>query len=851
MELMLRRKWRPTLNTEDKPFWLLKDAYTSTARKGGKRNNLPPWKRTTPAEGGACVTQYTINGNTRYDLRQIMKEYRDGEVSVTCNIGQKDITNWRKLRTEFADSYVSVHLKSGERIITTMGQWAPRAERKQIASFYIRPKENAKTKWAVELVKPVMKYMRRLEKATDDELETYWRTRNVLDKASRMKLRQMINAECKRRYDCPMKPIAISMPYLEKVQGYKVKKLVTDMINEQAWPKFLKTWHIATMKLTATAQTNIADTMTTVTMPSKICNRCTCKKVKEAMPYLPMVNGHVLATGRDFKGEEKKTMNVNATNVPTHTWYDYFRAWDQVRNQLPGGWVKDGNEAKAWKEKLFTVMEKGQPKTSENIPSTKEVYATKRLLTGMVIGPLDKNGGELCVACPRVYHAALKKMYNEKTGYEKIYAAKLSQYRRKRYTVEEMPAQIIRTTPPPKNQTGDEKDIVKTWHMMYKKQGWDQYAKYNTQGGFNQPYGLFKSKNMVDQKTRKEKHEKIRPIAPGTKHPMRKLLHYVGRAWSFVTARMEGNHFAISKTTDVIPFLKDVEMKLKKHGGDLEATILDIKGCFPNMPRETIRFALRSVVQKIRNKHGYKGVWVPKRADTQPCKWTKYRYDSQFIPFEVMLDVMDFALDNAIVKMPDGQLWRQIEGIPMGDPLSPGMTIGACAWMEEEWMETLDDKDKERFGAKRFMDDILLIKAKHGWDAEKFTTDFIESECYQKPLELEAGNEGTFLEVRYKIEGNTIRYKLKNDNEGGENKIWRYQHFESNSPIGQKKATLIASLRKAHKYASDTEMLHEGAMAKIEEFAKLQYPCGMLKTACGELWASTRDPAWLDIKKAI
>jgi hypothetical protein len=223
----------------------------------------------------------------------------------------------------------------------------------------------------------------------------------------------------------------------------------------------------------------------------------------------------------------------------------------------------------------------------------------------------------------------------------------------------------------------------------------------------------------------------------------------------------------------------------------------------------------------------------------------------QFIPFEVMLDVMDFALDNAIVKMPDGQLWRQIEGIPMGDPLSPGMTIGACAWMEEEWMETLDDKDKERFGAKRFMDDILLIKAKHGWDAEKFTTDFIDSECYQKPLELEAGNEGTFLEVRYKIEGNTIRYKLKNDNEGGENKIWRYQHFESNSPIGQKKATLIASLRKAHKYASDTEMLHEGAMAKIEEFAKLQYPCGMLKTACGELWASTRDPAWLDIKKAI
>jgi hypothetical protein len=79
--------------------------------------------------------------------------------------------------------------------------------------------------------------------------------------------------------------------------------------------------------------------------------------------------------------------------------------------------------------------------------------------------------------------------------------------------------------------------------------------------------------------------------------------------------------------------------------------------------------------------------------------------------------------------MPDGQLMRQVGGIPMGDPLSPGMTIGACAWMEKEWMQTLTEKDKEMFGAKRFMDDILLIKAKNeSWDYERFTDDFIASE---------------------------------------------------------------------------------------------------------------------------
>ena len=107
------------------------------------------------------------------------------------------------------------------------------------------------------------------------------------------------------------------------------------------------------------------------------------------------------------------------------------------------------------------------------------------------------------------------------------------------------------------------------------------------------------------------------------------------------------------------------------------------------------------------------------------------------------------------------------------------------------------------------------------------------------------------MEVRYTIEGNRIRHKLKNDNEGGENKIWRYQHYESNSPEGQKQATLMATLRKAHKYASDLEMLREGAMAKIEEFAKLQYPCGMLKMACARMGASTREPEWIRIKRTI
>ena len=62
------------------------------------------------------------------------------------------------------------------------------------------------------------------------------------------------------------------------------------------------------------------------------------------------------------------------------------------------------------------------------------------------------------------------------------------------------------------------------------------------------------------------------------------------------------------------------------------------------------------------------------------------------------------------------------------------------------------------------------------WDGERFEADFAESHCYQEPLKLEAGKEGTFLETRYWVEdGKQIRHRLKNDNESGgaNSSVWR------------------------------------------------------------------------------
>ena len=77
-----------------------------------------------------------------------------------------------------------------------------------------------------------------------------------------------------------------------------------------------------------------------------------------------------------------------------------------------------------------------------------------------------------------------------------------------------------------------------------------------------------------------------------------------------------------------------------------------------------------------------------------------------------MLEVIEFSLDNTYIRDRHGGLRRQVKGIPMGDPNSPGMCIGACAWMENEWMQSLTKDTKERFSSIRYMDDVMTLTAR-------------------------------------------------------------------------------------------------------------------------------------------
>ena len=158
--------------------------------------------------------------------------------------------------------------------------------------------------------------------------------------------------------------------------------------------------------------------------------------------------------------------------------------------------------------------------------------------------------------------------------------------------------------------------------------------------------------------------------------------------------------------------------------GKLKYVIKDIEGCYPNMPKDAIRTSMKTVLEEMDLK-GRKGVFVP-RSQNRGCTWQAPRSDKggKWIPSSVLFDIAMFSLDNAIMKL-NGDLLLQKQGIPMGDPVSPGMTIVACAWMERMWLTGLSPSVRGKLMAKRFMDDILLVYADGSdWNSDAMIMDF-------------------------------------------------------------------------------------------------------------------------------
>ena len=120
-----------------------------------------------------------------------------------------------------------------------------------------------------------------------------------------------------------------------------------------------------------------------------------------------------------------------------------------------------------------------------------------------------------------------------------------------------------------------------------------------------------------------------------------------------------------TRASDGIAIARQAHISAFSRGREGVLTIKDVADCYPKMPHEAIRMAMREHIARIKRESGQCGVSVPRFGDSKKCEWRKRpESDRRLIwnPFSVMLDVMDFALNHAIVQTPDGSLRRQVRG---------------------------------------------------------------------------------------------------------------------------------------------------------------------------------------------
>ena len=106
---------------------------------------------------------------------------------------------------------------------------------------------------------------------------------------------------------------------------------------------------------------------------------------------------------------------------------------------------------------------------------------------------------------------------------------------------------------------------------------------------------------------------------------------------------------------------------------------------------------------------------------------------------------------------------------------------------------------------------------------------------------------GRWCVPRNTFRGGTGGFQIpaKNANEEtSEPVVWRYQHFESYGAYQQKRSTMMATLRKVEKMASDGKQLLLSGSEKLLEFDRLGYPVGIRRFMCEVLYRDTGKVEW-------
>jgi len=354
----------------------------------------------------------------------------------------------------------------------------------------------------------------------------------------------------------------------------------------------------------------------------------------------------------------------------------------------------------------------------------------RKIVRGLVVSPVDKNVKDRLLECPALYWEGYK-----------------TTFWNNHYRV----------------QPGLTEDLVLSrWCAFYRRRGYEKYVKLS-RVGHKVPgvaYTMVKMKDL-DPASPHYLHPRRRPLTPyggkgRQRHPLWKLMKICGAILKKAVVSAGLRCWNLDRCSDFASSLPVTWKRLYDVGDDqcgvrVVAFPFDIKSMFTELDKQEVMRAARFVLtenpgwKSPSQRLGKVGFYpVGAFISSLDGKWNvrigkglRQRKHELFIPFRVVLDIIEFDLRESLMTC-GKYIVTQCFGIPMGSFLSAllaGLTVSVA---EHKFYSNLPPSVATRVDGLRYADDGLVLVVE--WDgvesADSIFQRFVDG-CYPPPLELE------------------------------------------------------------------------------------------------------------------
>lgn len=238
--------------------------------------------------------------------------------------------------------------------------------------------------------------------------------------------------------------------------------------------------------------------------------------------------------------------------------------------------------------------------------------------------------------------------------------------------------------------------IVRSWQALYAVRGWRRFGRFDRRGAIGYAYCFAKAKDVA----------RSRVIVSCVKHPLRHILHAVGRALVYLLQRCAFPHYNLHSLAEFAARLATYAATAPE-SDLLLAVCTDVKEMYTGMRHPESLDAVAFVLERCRHSMRSPFVSVSTRAQGDVFAGRSAAKGFAVFHLDDLLQFVRFELENLYFSLGSQVTLRQIIGAAMGGFTSPGCAQAVASVAEYRCMR-LFLRSGFLFAA-RYMDDTLCI----------------------------------------------------------------------------------------------------------------------------------------------